>query len=66
MKVKLMFKDDFIKRFEDVLEIEKLEFPCAYMKKGDLLEPFVSKEEIERVNSVEELIDIFYDNLINK
>jgi hypothetical protein len=66
MTVKLLYKDEFINKFEDVLEIEKIEFPCAYIKKGDLLEPFVSKEEIQRANSLDDLIDVFYENLINK
>jgi hypothetical protein len=67
MDVRILYKDEFKKEFSESLsDIDEVEFPCVYIKKGDLLEPFISNKEIERTKSLDDLIDLFYKNLLNK
>ena len=49
--VKFLHKDEFAEQYPD----REAEFPCAFLKKGDELELFISAREINRTEDLEEL-----------
>jgi len=51
LPVKFLHKDEFAEQYPD----KKEEFPCAFLKKGDELELFISAREINHTEDLEEL-----------
>jgi hypothetical protein len=51
LPVRFLHKDEFAEQYPD----KKEEFPCAFLKKGDELELFISAGEINRTEDLEEL-----------
>ncbi len=51
LPVKFLHKDEFAEHYPD----KKAEFPCAFLKKGDGLELFISAGEINHTENLEEL-----------
>lgn len=66
MSFKIFYKDEFRKEYVNYTNIEQVKFPCAYIRKGNLLEPLVSKVEIETKGSVDDMIYLFYQHLNEK
>ena len=51
LPVKFLHKDEFAEQYPD----KKEDFPCAFLKKGDELELFISAGEINRTGDLEDL-----------
>ncbi len=53
-KIRFFHRDEFDEKFER----DEYRFPAAFLRTGSSLEPFISKEEIERCKHLQELIEL--------
>lgn len=63
---KLPYPVDFLHKdeFQDFFEVNGADFPSIYLKRENELKLFITKEEIESIDTVEELKTIIYDRMI--
>jgi len=63
---KLPLSVDFLHKdeFQDNYEVNGADFPAIYLNQDDELKLFITKEEIDTTDSVEELKTIIYDRMV--
>ncbi|MBD3213187.1 MAG: hypothetical protein GF311_11320 [Candidatus Lokiarchaeota archaeon] len=63
---KLPFNVEYLHKdgFKDTLEFNDVEFPSIFLSTNGELKLFITQEEINASNSIEELKTIFYDRMV--